>query len=122
MQGKDTEAEKEFAIHLQRFPEATNSMNKRIEEAEKLRSQQSPQFLHALVRIPDAHRATIRWNSRERLVAREQAIVVQHAFQFRIWSSARLERGQRRANICRCGEYEKIYTSVFRAADEMRRA
>jgi carbon-monoxide dehydrogenase small subunit len=25
-------------------------------------------------------------------------------------------------NICRCGEYEKIYTSVFRAADEMRRA
>jgi aerobic-type carbon monoxide dehydrogenase small subunit (CoxS/CutS family) len=25
-------------------------------------------------------------------------------------------------NICRCGEYEKIYTAVFRAADEMRKA
>jgi carbon-monoxide dehydrogenase small subunit len=25
-------------------------------------------------------------------------------------------------NICRCGEYEKIYTAVFRAAEEMRRA
>jgi tetratricopeptide (TPR) repeat protein len=43
LQGKDTEAEKEFALHLQRFPEATDSMNKRIEEAKKLRSQPPPQ-------------------------------------------------------------------------------
>ena len=43
LQGKDEEAEKEFAIHLKRFPQGSNFLNKRIEEARKLRSQQSPQ-------------------------------------------------------------------------------
>jgi tetratricopeptide (TPR) repeat protein len=38
--GKDDEAEKEFALHLQMFPVGREYLNKRIEEAKKLRSQQ----------------------------------------------------------------------------------
>ena len=43
LQGKDDEAEKEFALHLQMFPEARTSVDKRAEEAKKLRSQQTQQ-------------------------------------------------------------------------------
>ena len=43
LQGRDDEAEKEFALHLQGFPEGRESLNKRIEAAKKLRSQQPQQ-------------------------------------------------------------------------------
>lgn len=43
LQGKDDEAEKEFALHRQIFPEARESLDKRIEAAKKLRSQQPQQ-------------------------------------------------------------------------------
>ena len=38
LQGKDAEAEKEFALYLRMFPDAQESLNKKIEEAKKLRS------------------------------------------------------------------------------------
>jgi tetratricopeptide (TPR) repeat protein len=40
LQGQDAEAEKEFALHLQMFPNSQEFLNKKIEEAKKLRSQQ----------------------------------------------------------------------------------
>ncbi len=40
LQGKDGEAEKELALHLQMFPGAKEGLDKRIEEAKKLRSSQ----------------------------------------------------------------------------------
>lgn len=43
LQGKDAEAEKEFALHLQRFPTAKESVAKRFEEAKKLRASQTQQ-------------------------------------------------------------------------------
>jgi tetratricopeptide (TPR) repeat protein len=44
LQGKDAEAEKEFAVHLQAFPTSRNYLEERREEAKKLRSaQESPQ-------------------------------------------------------------------------------
>lgn len=43
LQGRDAEAENEFAPYLQRFPEARESLTRRIEEAKKLRSQQRQQ-------------------------------------------------------------------------------
>lgn len=43
LQGKDAEAEKEFALHLQRFLTAKESLDKRIEEAKKLRAPQTQQ-------------------------------------------------------------------------------
>ena len=43
LQGKDAEAEKEFALHLQVFPGGRESLNARIEEARKLRAQPPPQ-------------------------------------------------------------------------------
>jgi tetratricopeptide (TPR) repeat protein len=39
LQGKDAEAEKEFALHLRVFPGGRESLNPRIEEARKLRAQ-----------------------------------------------------------------------------------
>ncbi|HEV2800909.1 MAG TPA: tetratricopeptide repeat protein [Pyrinomonadaceae bacterium] len=41
LQGNDAEAEKEFALHLQTFPTAQANVNKTVEEAKKLRSQQT---------------------------------------------------------------------------------
>ena len=43
LQGRDDEAKSEAALHLQLFPEATGWVNKRIEEAKRLRAQQAPQ-------------------------------------------------------------------------------
>lgn len=43
LQNKDDEAEKEFALHRLRFPAPQEAINKRIEEARKLRSGQSNQ-------------------------------------------------------------------------------
>lgn len=43
LQGKDEEAEKEFALHFQRFPQAGEFFKQRIEAAKKLRAQQQTQ-------------------------------------------------------------------------------
>ncbi len=43
LQGKDEEAEKEFALHLQTFPVGREALNPRIEAAKKLRAQQTQQ-------------------------------------------------------------------------------
>ncbi len=44
LQGKDAEAEEEFALHLRVFPEVSReSLNKRVEEAKNLRSKQPQQ-------------------------------------------------------------------------------
>ena len=43
LQGKDDEAEKEFALHLRMFPNDQEFLNKKIGEAKKLRSQQPQQ-------------------------------------------------------------------------------
>lgn len=43
LQGKDAEAEKEFALHFQRFPQAGEFFKQRIEAAKKLRAQQQTQ-------------------------------------------------------------------------------
>ena len=40
LQGKDAEADKEFAQHLQMFPESKKYLTERIEETKKLRAQQ----------------------------------------------------------------------------------
>ena len=40
LQGKDTEAQVEFDLHLLRFPTAKDNIDKRIEEAKKLLSSQ----------------------------------------------------------------------------------
>jgi len=40
LQNTDEEAEKEFALHFARFPGPRESMNKRIDEAKKLRANQ----------------------------------------------------------------------------------
>lgn len=41
LQGREAEAEKEFARHLEMYPAAKKYMNRRIEEAKKLRAQQT---------------------------------------------------------------------------------
>lgn len=41
LQGKDDEAEKEFALHRQRFPAGHEFLDKKIEAAKKLRAQQT---------------------------------------------------------------------------------
>jgi tetratricopeptide (TPR) repeat protein len=41
LQGRDAEAEKEFALHLQTFPTAQANVSRAVEEAKKLRSQQT---------------------------------------------------------------------------------
>ncbi len=43
LRGNDAEAEKEFALYVQTFPESAESLRNQIEEAKKLRSQQPPQ-------------------------------------------------------------------------------
>jgi tetratricopeptide (TPR) repeat protein len=43
LQGRDDEAEKERALHLQMFPQAGDWLGKKIEEAKKLRSEQKQQ-------------------------------------------------------------------------------
>jgi hypothetical protein len=43
LQGKDDEAEKEFATHLQMFPESREHLNERVKEVRKLRSEQPRQ-------------------------------------------------------------------------------
>lgn len=43
LQGKEAEAEQEFALYLQMFPSGRESLNKRIEEVKKLRSQKPQQ-------------------------------------------------------------------------------
>lgn len=43
LQGKDAEAEQEFAQHLQKFPENRKFLSERIEEAKRLRAQRQPQ-------------------------------------------------------------------------------
>jgi tetratricopeptide (TPR) repeat protein len=43
LQGKDDEAEKEFATHLQMFPASRDYLNERVKEVRKLRSEQPQQ-------------------------------------------------------------------------------
>lgn len=43
LRGEDAEAEKEFAAHLQMFPQGTEYLNQRRAEAKKLRAEQPQQ-------------------------------------------------------------------------------